>query len=104
MPSPTFFKIENYQSSCEAAIKKPTLNLLKELKIMTSKSKVQTITNLATSLASKASDVGSAESSAELLQALNSVAKQLEANSGSNNDIKMLAKQVQELVKTKTSA
>ncbi len=70
---------------------------------MTSKSKVQAITNLATSLVSKELNDGSTESSAELLQALNSVAKLLEVNSGSNNDIKMLAKQVQELVKNKTS-
>jgi hypothetical protein len=69
---------------------------------MTNKSKVKTITDLATSLATKELEGDDTESSADLLDALNSVAKLLEVNSGSDSNIKMLAQQVQELVKAKT--
>ena len=69
---------------------------------MTNKSKVKTITDLATSLATKELEGDDTESSADLLDALNSVAKLLEVNSGGDSNIEMLAQQVQALVKAKT--
>lgn len=70
---------------------------------MTNKSKAQTITDLATSLVAKELESGSAESPADLLNALHSVAKLLETKAGSNQEITALAKQVQELVSTKVT-
>lgn len=69
---------------------------------MTNKSEVKTITDLATSLATKELEGDDTESSADLLDALNSVAKLLEVNSGGDSNIEMLAQQVQALVKAKT--
>jgi len=70
---------------------------------MKNNSKIQSISNLATKLVSKEMNSGTGDSSAELLQALADVAKLLESQSGSNQGVKDLAIQVQDLVRKKVA-
>ena len=60
--------------------------------------KINELTKLAKQLASKEADTPSDETSKEVLDALDSVAKLLEQRAGDNSEIKELAQQVQSLV------
>jgi hypothetical protein len=62
---------------------------------------INEITKLAKQLAAKESASQDGETSAELLEALGSVAKMLEARAGVDTQVLELAKQVQELVEHK---
>jgi hypothetical protein len=64
---------------------------------------INEITKLAKQLAAKESTSQDVETSAELLEALGSVAKMLEARAGVDTQVLELAKQVQELVEHKKS-
>lgn len=68
---------------------------------MTKKTTIDSVSRLAMKLTTKELETGAGETSAELLQALDTVAKMLEDKSGNHNDIKALAMQVQGLVKEK---
>lgn len=70
---------------------------------MATKATIDGVTDLAKQIAAKELERGESESSAELLQALGSVAKMLSAKAGNDPDIKALVTQVQELVNKKTS-
>lgn len=70
-------------------------------KRMTKKTTIDSVSRLAMKLTTKELATGASESSAELLQALDTVAKMLEDKAGNDNDIKALAMQVQGLVKEK---
>ena len=68
---------------------------------MTKQTTIDSVSRLAMKLTTKELATGANESSAELLQALDTVAKMLEDKAGNDNDIKALAMQVQGLVKEK---
>ena len=68
---------------------------------MTKKTTIDSVSRLAMKLTTKELATGASESSAELLQALDTVAKMLEDKAGNDSDIKALAMQVQGLVKEK---
>ena len=60
--------------------------------------KINELTKLAKQLASQEAETPSDETSKEVLDALDSVAKLLEQRAGENSEIKELAQQVQSLV------
>lgn len=68
---------------------------------MTKKTTIDSVSRLAMKLTTKELATGASESSAELLQALDTVAKMLKDKAGNDSDIKALAMQVQGLVKEK---
>ena len=68
---------------------------------MTKKTTIDSVSRLAMKLTTKELATGASESSAELLQALDTVAKMLEDKAVNDSDIKALAMQVQGLVKEK---
>jgi len=68
---------------------------------MTKQTTIDSVSRLAMKLTTKELATGANESSAELLQALGTVAKMLEDKAGNDSDIKALAMQVQGLVKEK---
>lgn len=71
---------------------------------MTKKTTIDSVSRLAMKLTTKELATGASESSVELLQALDTVAKMLEDKAGNDSDIKALAMQVQGLVKEKMNS
>lgn len=69
---------------------------------MATTNQVSSITSLAKQLAAKELENGEA-SSEQVLEALSAVAKMLETKAGGNQEITVLAKQVQELVAAKVT-
>ena len=69
---------------------------------MATSNQISSITNLAKKIAEKESVNGEA-SSAEVLEALNAVAKMLETKAGGNQEIIELSKQVQGIVSAKVT-
>ena len=69
---------------------------------MTTSNQISSITNLAKKIAEKEL-VNGEPSSAEILEALNAVAKMLETKAGGNQDIIELSKQVQAIVSAKVT-
>jgi hypothetical protein len=69
---------------------------------MATSNQVSSVTNLAKQLAEKELVSGDV-SSEQMLEALSKVAKMLETKAGGNQEIKALAKQVQELVAAKVT-
>jgi hypothetical protein len=69
---------------------------------MVSSNQVSSVTKLARQLADKELADGEAGSE-QMLEVLNEVAKMLETKAGGNQEIKALAKQVQELVSAKVT-
>ena len=70
---------------------------------MATTTQISSITKLAKQLAEK--EMGSKEvDSQDMLNLLDSVATMLEANAGSHEDVKAVAKQVQDLVRAKSGA
>ena len=70
---------------------------------MATRATIDSVTNLAKMVAAKELKTGKKESSAELLQALDSVAMMLSGKAGNDPDIKALVEQVQSLVKNQKS-
>ena len=69
---------------------------------MATSNQISSITNLAKKIAEKEL-VNGEPSSAEILEALNAVAKMLETKAGGNQDIIELSKQVQAIVSAKVT-